>query len=128
MAKNRTFHTIIVSDADPLFVALVAQQLLRAGMMVMADLHSEILDLARRVEPSLVILGDGRIDSRDLLSRLKKDPLTKAIPIVVASTITDESTRDLCLQLGAVDYCSRSVNSQLIEKVLTHLAFSKTRE
>src|SRR5262249_52068481 len=128
MARNRTFHTIIVSDGDPLFVALLTQQLLGRGMMVMADLESEILDLARRVEASLVILGGWqRNDSPDLLRQLQTDPPTKAIPVVVASSKTDDFTHDLCMQLGAVDYCLKPLDSQFIEKVLRHVAFSKSR-
>jgi len=93
----------------------------------MADLDSEVLDLARRIEPSLIILGDGRVDSRDQLNQLKTDPSTKGIPVIVVSARDDEFIRDLCLQLGAVDYCVKPINSQFIENVLKHVAFSKTR-
>ena len=68
----------------------------------------EALSLARTAVPRRVVLDIRlpRMDGWEVLARMKADPATRAIPVVVASII-DERPRGL--QLGAVAYLLKPV-------------------
>lgn len=70
-------------------------------------------------KPDLIVLDIGLpdIDGRDLLSTLKKNSATSAIPVLVWSGRYADSDRDVALELGAEDYVEKSVPSALVSKI-----------
>ena len=68
----------------------------------------EALALARRASPAAVVLDIRlpRLDGWEVLTRIKADPVTRAVPVVVAS-IVDERQRGL--RLGAAAYLLKPV-------------------
>jgi signal transduction histidine kinase/CheY-like chemotaxis protein len=66
------------------------------------------LELARRLIPSLVILDIGlpRLNGWQLLTRLKEDPATAAVPVVIVSML---DARGAGFALGAAEYLVKPV-------------------
>lgn len=110
---------ILISDDEPLMVSALAREARRMGIHFISDTSSEhVLDLARAHQPDVIILDiNQRIDGRDLLARLKKDPATRDSRVVVLTAIEDQFTRALCLELGADDYCVKPITPTFMVKV-----------
>ena len=110
---------ILISDDEPLMVSALAREARRQGLHFITDTSSEhVIDLARRHRPEVIILDiNQRIDGRDLLSRLKKDPATRNSRVIVLTAIEDQFTRALCLQLGADDYQTKPIDSTFMQRV-----------
>jgi len=107
---------VVEDEAD--IANLIRIHLEREGYPVrIAGRGDEALRLAREIQPGLITL-DIRLPDMDgfaVLERLKRDPQTANIPVIVVSIVPD---REKGLQLGAVDYLSKPINEeQLLELV-----------
>jgi CheY-like chemotaxis protein len=81
----------------------------------------EALELARRLQPDLIILDVGMLpmSGLDVLRQLKQDPATRAIPVVLHS-VADEPEH--LLGLGASDFLRKPVSgARLREAILRAL-------
>jgi signal transduction histidine kinase/CheY-like chemotaxis protein len=101
--------TILLVDDDRASLDLMTAYLSASPVRV---LHArdgyEALSLTRTAAPAAVVLDIRlpRMDGWEVLARMKADPATRAIPVVVASII-DERQRGL--QLGAAAYLLKPV-------------------
>src|SRR5206468_11224746 len=68
-----------------------------------------------------ILLPD--IDGWEVLQRLKADPLTRSIPVMVVSVVDD---RQLGLALGAIDYFVKPVSREPLLEALGRLTFTTT--
>ncbi len=97
--------TVLISDDEPLLVAALTREARRLGLQAVPDTTSDVVDIARRTQPDVIILDvNQRIDGRDLLAALKKDPETAHLKVVMLSANEDQFMRHLCLELGAETY------------------------
>jgi CheY-like chemotaxis protein len=96
---------VLISDDEPLLVAAISREAKRLGLQAVADTTSNVVSVARDLQPDVIILDvHQRIDGRDLLASLKKDPATAHLKVVMLSANEDQFMRHLCLQLGAETY------------------------
>lgn len=96
---------ILISDDEPMLINALSREARRAGFEPIGDATSDVVDLAHRLHPDVILLDlHQRIDGRDLLARIKKDPELRNVKVVVLSAVEDQFTRHTCLQLGAEDY------------------------
>lgn len=111
--------TILISDDEPLLVHALAREARRNGLSFISDTESErTVELARAHHPDVIILDiNQRIDGRDLLSKLKRDPDTASTPVVILSANDDQFTRRLCLELGAHDFQSKPLDPTFMVRV-----------
>jgi DNA-binding response OmpR family regulator len=110
--------TVLISDDEPMLVAALTREAKRVGLVTIPDTTSEVIALAKEVQPDLIILDiHQRVDGRDLLTRLKQDPETKHLPVIILSANEDQFMRDLCLELGADDYEVKPFDPTFIKKV-----------
>lgn len=83
------------------------------------------LKLVKKIAPNLVILDLmlPKMDGIEVLRRLKADPETQKIPVVIASNFADENRQQSCRDLGAVDFFVKSEISiaDLIQKCEKYL-------
>jgi two-component system, OmpR family, KDP operon response regulator KdpE len=112
--------TILVAEDNEVLQRLVKQTLECAGYIVVqafsgAELNREV----ERAAPDLIVLDIGLpdADGRDILARLKKDPKTTGIPVVVWSGRDTPSDRRIALELGAEDYVEKGPPSRLVGKI-----------
>ena len=113
MAKDR----ILVVDDEEDILELLRFNLTREGYQVRsASTGEEALSLARAEHPDLILLDlmlPG-IDGLEVARRLKGDPLTRGMPIVMLTAKGEESDIVTGLQLGAEDYITKPFSRKVL--------------
>ena len=110
--------TVLVIEDDRRSAELLELYLDGSGLpVVLARDGAEGLELARALRPRAVILDIllPRLDGWDLLARLKEDPATADIPVVIV-TMLDERGKGLAL--GAVEYLVKPVSREAMMEAL----------
>lgn len=111
--------TILVIDDDPEACEIIQHFLLKDGFnVVVATSGEQGLQLAREIHPAAITLDVmmPRMDGWEVLRTLKADPELHNIPVIMLSMI-DDRTRGY--SLGAVDYLTKPVNRELLQKTLS---------
>ena len=110
---------VLISDDEPLVVSAFARNARMFGLEVISDTTSQqVLELARRHKPRVIVLDiHQRVDGRDLLAQLTKDPETRECQVIVLTGVEDQFTRHVCFDLGAVDYEVKPFDSTFMVKV-----------
>jgi two-component system phosphate regulon response regulator PhoB len=102
--------TILVVEDEHDIMDLVAYNLSKAGFAVLKATDGlEALDKARRILPALIILDllIPTLDGTEVCKRLKRDPATQHIPIIMLTAKREEIDRILGFELGADDYVTK---------------------
>jgi two-component system, OmpR family, alkaline phosphatase synthesis response regulator PhoP len=113
-------HILIVED-DRDIAELLQRYLTRAGHVTdaLGD-GSEALVFVRARVPDLVILDlmlPG-VDGLEVCRTLRREPGTRALPIIMLTARTEESDRIVGLELGADDYVTKPFSpSELVARV-----------
>ena len=122
-------RTVLVCDDEPVVRILVHATLERVNcrMVVARDGH-EALALARSEQPALILLDvvmPGR-GGREVLTALRSDAATAAIPIIILTAWAPASGREELLRAGADGYLTKPFSplalANLIEELLGHSA------
>lgn len=123
MSDSPTVTVLLVED-DPGHARLIERNLRRAQLqheiVQVADGQSALEYLFRKGDYSdiprperLLILLDlnlPRLDGYQVLRRLKADPRTQRIPVVVLTTTEDSRDVDRCYELGCSMFLTKPVN------------------
>jgi CheY-like chemotaxis protein len=107
-------------------LTLVERTLARVqGVKLIPAMQGQLgLELARRHRPDLVLLDLHLPDmeGREVLARLRQDPITREIPVVVVSADTTPGQIAGLLEDGATDYLTKPLDiSRLLEIVVGDL-------
>src|SRR2546421_4650127 len=109
---------VLVVEDDPAAAELLTRQLASAGYRTeVARSENEALERARQLKPAAITLDIimPELDGWEVITRLKSDDATSAIPIVVVSVVDNP---ELGIALGAIDYFVKPVNtSALLERL-----------
>ena len=113
---------IVVADDDRMFRKVAETTLRRQGYDVAtASDGEEALQLIRSERPDMIILDliMPKLLGFDVLTILKQDALTSAIPVIVLSSLTQEQDKQEALDLGAVAYFNKTTfsMSELVKQV-----------
>lgn len=113
---------ILVVDDERNIAELIKFHLESNGYQtIVATSGKEALDKASQERPDLIILDIllPDIDGFAVLERLKANPKTVSIPVVVVTIVQD---RDMAIRLGAIDYLEKPIDEgrllDCIQKVL----------
>jgi CheY-like chemotaxis protein len=111
--------TILIADDEPLIVSALGRLARREGLSFISDTTSEhVLELARAHQPEVILMDvHQKIDGRDLISRLKKDPATRGLKVIVLTAVDDQFTRRLCLEIGADEYLVKPCDSSFMRRI-----------
>lgn len=118
---------VLVVEDDPSAAKLLSIYLMDAGFSVeVAADGEEGFEKAKSIRPSLITVDIllPKVDGWELLARLKADPVTALIPVVVVSII-DEPGRGF--SLGAADYLLKPVDQDVLARVIQRVARSNAR-
>lgn len=106
-------HRVLCVDDNSSNVRLIERLLEhRPGVQMMTSASGEpVLDLARRYQPSLVLLDVhlDDLDGEEVLHRLKLDAATEHIPVVVVSADARASQMVRLLDAGASAYLTKPI-------------------
>jgi two-component system alkaline phosphatase synthesis response regulator PhoP len=103
-------RTILVIDDEPELVKLLDYNLSKAGYLVLSARDGESgLASARKHAPDAIILDVMMpgLDGWEVCKRLRQDPSTSAMPVLMLTAKAEEGDRVLGLELGADDYVSK---------------------
>jgi CheY-like chemotaxis protein len=105
--------TVLAVDDDATTTAIVRSVLTRSGMTChIAKNGKEALESARALKPSAIVLDVNMpfIDGFEVLATLRNDPQTADIPVVMLTSVQQESDIVRGFGLGADDYIVKPFN------------------
>ena len=116
--SERDRGVIVVADDDADILDLVSLTLERAGHVVhRARDGEEALELVRRECPDVVVLDIAmpRLDGFELTKRLRGDPETSDVRIVLLTARVQERDTEAGLEAGAHDYIRKPFSPQELQ-------------
>ena len=131
MAAPARQLAVLVVDDDPGDVLLIEEALERSGQIqgvhVAGDGHDAVAFLRRtgqytdapRPDVILLDLNMPRMNGRQVLAKVKTDPLLRSIPILVFTTSQDPNDIVACYDLHANAYVTKPLN---LEEFTTTIA------
>ena len=102
---------ILIIEDDPLMLRMYQKIFKFEGYEVtVASNGEEGIDQTRKEKPTLILLDImmPKMNGLEVLDKLKNDPLTKKIPIVMLTNLAGSHDADKALTLGAVKYIVKS--------------------
>jgi two-component system, OmpR family, alkaline phosphatase synthesis response regulator PhoP len=122
---------IVVIEDEADILEVIAYNLKREGYDVVTSTSGEDgLEKIERTKPNLVVLDLmlPEIDGIELCRKLKSDPVTQAIPVIMVTAKGEESDVVLGLGVGADDYVTKPFSPrELTARVKSVLRRSKLR-
>lgn len=126
---NQAPDTVLVVDDTPANLAVLFTGLRRAGYKVLLNERGEVaLQTAVDVHPDLIVLDVMMpgMDGFETCRRLKADPRTKDIPVILMTALTEPVDEVTGLRAGAVDYITKPINVEVVlARITTHLTLRK---
>lgn len=114
---RRLKKTVLVVDDEKDLLELVSYQLQRNGYDVLTAANgNDAMQIAKREMPDLMILDlmlPG-MDGTEIARRLKADPKTAVIPIVMLTAKSEETDVVVGLTLGADDYVTKPFSMKIL--------------
>ena len=119
-------ENILIVDDEPHLATLLADVLTNAGY----DAHTidngrDALEVVQRDPPDLMLLDVQmpQLDGFEVAARLKADPATAAIPIIMLSAMRGRGARVIGLESGAEEFLSKPFDqAELLARVRNLLA------
>ncbi|HEU4365220.1 MAG TPA: response regulator [Candidatus Krumholzibacteria bacterium] len=126
----KTEKIVVIEDEDDI-LEVIAYNLKREGYEVITSTSGEDgLEKIEKSSPQLVVLDLmlPEIDGLELCRKLKSDPLTRSIPVIMVTAKGEESDVVLGLGVGADDYVTKPFSpKELVARVKALLRRSRAR-
>ena len=123
LAATQTSFRVLIVDDDPDMVAFFARLLMKEGMGVDAAYDGEAaLAHIAATPPDLVLLDVVMpgMSGFEVCERLKADPATALIPVVLVTVLEDHASRVRGIEAGADDFLCKPVSrEELLARVKT---------
>lgn len=117
--------TILVIDDNPTNLQVLYKALSDRGYDVLVEMDGKSgIELVKNSPPDLILLDVMMpgIDGFETCSRLQADPITKEIPIIFMTALSDTVNKVKGLSLGAVDYISKPFQQEeVLARIKVHL-------
>ena len=104
---------ILIVDDEPLNRELLEVMLAAEGYLLMSAGSGEAaLEIVARRSPDLILLDVMMpgMDGYQVVARIKANPATKGIPVILLTALDDRSSRAHGLSAGAEDFLTKPVN------------------
>lgn len=101
--------TVLVADDDPTVRQVLTDYLRRAGLDVVAvaDGESALAAITRGVDAAVLDVMMGPPDGLEVCRRLRADPETAQLPVIVLTALGDELDRIVGFETGVDDYVAK---------------------
>ena len=128
-----TEETVLLVDDNPTNLQVLYQTLSSHGhKLLVAKSGEQALQIARRVEPALILLDimmPPGIDGYETCRQLKADPTTREAAVIFLSALDETENKVQGLDLGAVDYITKPFQAEeVIARVNTHLTIHRLQQ
>jgi CheY-like chemotaxis protein len=127
-----TTARVLIVDDEPFNVDYLEQELEDLGYDTVSAYDGlEALDAVAEHAPDVMLLDImmPNLDGFGVLERLKGDPITRHIPVIVISAMSDGASVVRGIELGALDYLPKPFDPVLLEARLnTALAAKRLRD
>lgn len=113
IAEDRAQDYLLIIEGDSDIAAMLQIYFTRQGYdVVIADRGKDALELARQRTPDLIIMDVTLpdIDGFEVCNKLKSDPETGNVPVIILTTRDERSDRIRGLELGAEYYMIKPFN------------------
>ncbi|MHA2069402.1 MAG: response regulator [Candidatus Thorarchaeota archaeon] len=113
---------VLVVDDDPSHRQRVRELLLKNYVVLEAEDGQQAINVARSQQPDLILLDIvmPKMDGYATCYSLKKDPITKGIPIILLTALSKELNCVLSRKLGAEVNMSKPFHSQDLLDTIGH--------
>lgn len=120
MAQEKA-HILLIED-DTFLASIYQKKFEMEGLrMSVADQGEKGLQDAKKKRPDLVLLDIllPKMDGFSVLEKLKADPVTRAIPVILLTNLGQKDDVEKGLQAGAADYLIKAhfKPSEIVERV-----------
>jgi DNA-binding response OmpR family regulator len=115
--KDRKGLILAVED-EPELLELLEYHLRRSGYKVVTATNGRAaLDAAQRTQPDLILLDImlPELSGTEVAGRLRNNPLTMAIPIVMVTAKSEEVDEIVGLTVGADDYITKPYSMKVLQ-------------
>ncbi|MCK4368492.1 MAG: response regulator [Dehalococcoidales bacterium] len=105
---------ILITDDEENIRLLVSSMLGKDYVVLGASDGREAVDMARSQQPDLILMDIlmPKMDGYTACNTIKKDPVTRAIPVVMLSAIDHELNVKLSQEMGASGYITKPFTPQ----------------
>jgi CheY-like chemotaxis protein len=110
MTGSLQLQTILIVDDNPTNLEVLSETLTRSGYQVSVAIDGEsAIEQVKYHLPALILLDIMMpgIDGFETCKRLKQNPVTRDIPIIFMTALTDTENKVRGFSLGAVDYITK---------------------
>lgn len=133
MSEISEGQSILIVDDNPNNLEVLAHILTDVGYQVSVAIDGETaIEQVEYHQPELILLDIMMpgIDGFETCRRLKANPLTREIPIIFLTALSDSNNKVNGLSIGAVDYISKPFQSEeVLARINIHLKlYSLTRK
>jgi putative two-component system response regulator len=132
MDETNPVGSILLVDDDDVVQSVFGEFLKSQGHDFLSAGDGENgLRMARRFLPDLIFLDISMpvMDGLEACRRLKSDPATKRIPVVMFTSLTDRESRLMALKAGADDFLSKPIDgTELIVRVANLLKVKRYQD
>jgi DNA-binding response OmpR family regulator len=121
LKKNNNTKILLVED-DPFLLSMYSVKFeLENFTVVTAEDGEKGLSMAKKDDPDIILLDImlPKMDGFEVLKELKKDDITKNIPIILLTNLSQKKEVSQGLSLGADDYLIKAhfMPSEVVEKI-----------
>jgi len=127
--SHKNVETILVIDDSPTNLEILHDVLGGAGFEVLVEMDGiSGIEQVESNPPDLILLDVmmPKMDGFETCRRLQANPLTKHIPIIFITALTEAEEKVKGLQLGAVDYITKPFEqNEVLARINLHLKLCK---
>ena len=125
-------QAVLVVDDTPTNIQILMETLKHEYRIIAAVNGERALQLATSDPPPDIILLDvmmPEMDGYEVCARLKADAMTRDIPIIFITAMSETQDETKGLELGAVDYITKPISPPVVTaRVKSHLELKQARE
>lgn len=116
--------SVLVVDDEKFVRELIKIKLGRCGLTVIeATNGAEAIETARRLKPDIILMDVmmPKMNGFEACEKLKSDPDTARIPIVMLTARGEQANLEKGLSLGAADYMSKPFSPQKLAELVIEI-------
>jgi len=121
-------HSILIVDDEPNNIALLKDILIDEYTLFMAKDGAKAISLAQKNMPNLILLDImmPEMDGFEACRQLKANPLTKNIPVIFVTALSDIGDEAQGFKVGAADYITKPVSAAIVKaRVQTQISLKQ---